>query len=215
MDSQLNSLDNDFHVTNDPTMAQLNQIEKWLIAEQNKSGEGFYCNWNVVQSAFQKKEMMTISHKKRTVGFVIWSISDKIAKIDIAEIKPNYRKKGAGRQLIEGLFTLFTTNNILVVDLQCAPPSSEGFWRNLGFSDFPDSSPRKNEIHRRQNVMLYKVLKAHHPTSNTLETNETIELWNDEPFKFKIGDPPSHIWNLEFAEGTRKTDQPNCTSSKI
>ena len=128
-------------VSFNPTKKQLIEIEGWLLRERSQTGEGFYCNRRIIKNSFSKNEMATISKTSKTVGFAIWNnIADFSVTIDIAEIKPRYRKKGLGEELISRLIDYLISLNIYVAYLECMPESSEFFWRHLGFIDFPISS---------------------------------------------------------------------------
>lgn len=197
-----------YQVSFSPTDKQVEEIEKWLIAERKKTGDGFYCNWNIIKSSFDKNELATISLNNKTIGFATWRLtSDKTARIEISEVKPTYRKKGFGRKLITELLKFLKDKNICVVDLQCSPETSEPIWKRLGFVDFPDR-PDKYNFNSDTNKKLYTILTEHLQTSSVQDTNETIELWNDEPYRTNENTPPTYIWNLEFIEGTRKLSKP-------
>jgi hypothetical protein len=75
------------------TLRMILEIKSWLIEEYDKTGEGFYCNWRVIQSSFNDKELVTINFNKRPIGFACWSIAKKIAVIEILEIEPQFRGK--------------------------------------------------------------------------------------------------------------------------
>lgn len=180
-----------------PTETQIAEIGKWLIEEQNMTGEGFYCNWDSIIYSFNKNKAVVISIDKKTIGFATWKYSyDFTATIDIVEIKPTHRKKGFGKVLILQLFKYFKDKNIFVVDLQCAPASSEKTWKHLGFNSFPDNGEDGNK-------QLYQILIPSSKTITFNDENEFIELWNNEPCY-----EPTWTWKLEFKEGTRNLIKP-------
>lgn len=202
-----NSTDS-FQVTFSPTEKQLGEIEKWLIAERQKTGEGFNCNWNNIASSFKNNELSTISINNKTIGFAAWSLTtDRIARIEIAEVKPTQRKKGIGKELINQLLNYLKDKGVCVVDLQCSPDSSEPVWKHLGFVEFPDR-PDNDHFSSEGNKMLYIILTEHLQTSSVQCANETIELWNDEPCMINKTTPPTYSWNIEFINGTRKLSKP-------
>ena len=197
-----------FHVSFSPTDKQVGEIEKWLIAERKKTGDGFYCNWDIIKSSFDKNELATISLKTKTVGFATWRLTtDKTARIEIAEVKPTHRKKGIGKKLTTELLNFLQDKNIFVVDLQCSPETSEPVWKRLGFVEFPDP-PENYNFNYDGNKKLFSILTEHLQTSSVQHTDETIELWNDEPYTTDENTPPTYIWNLEFKNGTRKLSKP-------
>jgi len=187
-----------------PTKHQLTEIKKWLLDERNVTGEGFYCNWEIIESSFTKKKLATISVDDKTIGFITWyNYPDYTSRIDITEIKPTHRSKGLGQMLISKLLEKLILQNIYAVKLECAPSSSELFWRHLGFIDFPEHKFLWN----KENKELYKILVPHLESQKVINTGECIELWNDESF----GNQSLNFtwkWQLLFKEGTRELVRP-------
>lgn len=187
-----------------PTNDQLAEIKKWLIEEEKRTGDGFYCNWEIIESSFAKKNLATISQDEKTIGFITWyNNSNHTSRIDIIEIKPTHRSKGLGKILISKLLEKLRSKIIYAVKLECAPSYSEPIWRHLGFIDFPEH----RFLWNRQNKELYKILIPHLETQKLINAVECIELWNDESFgnqslnsKWK--------WQLVFKEGTRELVRP-------
>lgn len=208
IDNEDISMTDNYEVTFSPTVNHLDEIEKWLIEEDKESNEGFYCNWDAIKSSFDKRELTTISLNDKTVGFATWRLTtDNTARIEIAEIKPSERGKGIGKMMIGQLIGFLEEKNIDVIDLQCAPARSEPFWKHLGFVEFP--APLNNHpFNANGNKKLYKILNDHLLPSSTRQNEETIELWNDEPYKTNEIKPPTYIWDLEFINGTRKLSKP-------
>ena len=197
-----------YQVTNSPTIKQVDEIEKWLIVERKKSGDGFYCNWETIKFSYVKNELVTISKNNKAIGFATWRLtSEKTARIEIVEVKPTYRKKGIGKKITTELFNFLKLKNIFVIDLQCSPVTSEPIWKRLGFLEFPDP-PENYNFSLSANKTLYTILTNHLHTNSTQVTNETIELWNNEPYTKNENTPPTYIWNIEFIDGTRKLLKP-------
>jgi len=208
MTTEIKNIIDSYQVTFSPTDKQVSEIEKWLIAERQKTGEGFYCNWNIIKSSFGKNELATILLNNKTIGFATWGLTtNKTARIEIIEIKPTHRKKGIGKKLTTQLLNFLIDKDVCVVDLQCSPETSEPVWKRLGFVEFPDQ-PENYNFNSDDNKKLYTILKEHLQTSSVQSADETIELWNDEPYKTNENTPPTYIWNLEFIEGTRKLLKP-------
>lgn len=204
----INEIFNDsYEVTFSPTDKQVGEIEKWLIEERQKTGDGFYCNWNTIKSSYENNELVAISFYNKTVGFATWRITtEKTAKIETAEAKPPHRKKGIGKELTTQLLHFLRGKGVCVVDLQCSPESSEPIWKRLGFLDFPDP-PENYNFNLGENKKLYKILTEHLHTSSFQSSAESIELWNDEPYRTNEK-TPTYVWNLEFIHGTRKLSAP-------
>ena len=56
----------------DPSIDQLCEIENWLRQEEDKYGQGFYCNWNIIERNFNKKQMVIILKGDKAIGFASW-----------------------------------------------------------------------------------------------------------------------------------------------
>jgi hypothetical protein len=185
-----------------PTRNQIDEMESWLIEERNLTGDGFYCNWNIIISSFKEKKLAIILEDNQTVGFVTWdSYTEFTATIEITEIKPTHRNKGLCKQLISQLEQRLISKCICVIKLQCAPSSSEPIWLHLGFVDFP-----KHAKWNRGNRELYKVLVPHLEPRNIV-VNEYIELWDDEPYRTQEVNS-TWKWELIFKNGTRELEKP-------
>lgn len=208
MTTEIQNATTNYQVTFSPTDKQVGEIEKWLIAERQKTGDGFYCNWNIIKSSFDKNELATISLNNKTIGFATWRLyTDKTARIEITEVKPTYRKKGIGKKLTTHLLNFLKNKGVCVVDLQCSPDTSERVWKRLGFVEFPEP-PENYNFNSNDNKKLYSILTEHLQTASVQSADETIELWNDEPYTTDENTPPTYIWNIEFIDGTRKLSKP-------
>lgn len=193
-------------ISEKPTKKQLAEIEKWLIEERNLTGDGFYCNWEIIKSSHKNDKILTISASNTTVGFATWSItSDHTATIEIVEIHPNYRKKGLCKYLISYLFKLLIDKSIYVVSLECSPISSEPFWRHLEFIDFPE----ENIFGYWNNgcKKLYKILTPYSQETTIIDDSEFIQLWDNEPNRSR-DIKPTWSWKLEFKNGSTELINP-------
>lgn len=209
MNRRLHDARGDYEITFSPTDMQFADVERWLASESKEMDSGFYCNWNVIQSSFHKNELAIALWDGLTVGFATWTIStDKTARIEIEEIKPSHRGRGIGKRLTHDLLDHLATKGIFVVDLECAPSESEQFWKNVGFLEFPDP-PEKYKYGFTSNKRLYTIIVDNLRESNTVgDSDEMIELWNDESYRIKPGMLPTYVWQLEFVGTTRNLPKP-------
>lgn len=182
-----------------PSKKHLDNIEEWLIEEDNKSNEGFYHHWSMISNAFDEKRLIIITKNDYAIGFVIYNIFDLTAKIDIAEIKPIERKKGIAKKLINGTLEYFKAKGILVTELFCSPENSEPFWKKVGFINFPKT-------------INYGQIKMYRPTITCLDrrisatTNKNvIQLWESHNTEKEL---PKYVWELEFENQTKKLIKP-------
>lgn len=183
------------------------EIERWLLAENEKTGKGFYCNLSSIKSSYGKNELVIISSNDKPIGFATWRhITEKTAEIVIAEVELNYRGKGIGKKLVTELLKFLNDKGIWVVHLQCAPEESEPIWKALGFLEFPDPLENYN-FNTGGNKKLFKILNTYLATSSGQFGNVTIELWNDEPHTTD-DTIPSYTWSVIILDGTGKLATP-------
>ena len=179
-----------------PPLKSLNEIEEWLIDEDKKTKQGFYCNWKIIKKSFEEKNFAVISVNNSAVGFITWNESELVGTIDICEIKPTERGKGYLKILFTEVCAFFLKKNIVALSLECAPASSEVVWRKLGFIEFPEM-PKLGIYSDYGNKKLYKVLISNvYENEEIIEGSETIELWNVEPH---ANDSIAPIWKAQIS----------------
>ena len=188
-----------------PTKNHLKQIKNWLIAEHHKTGEGFYCNWNIIESSYKREELCCITSNNVAIGFAAWGRNEPIAHLDIVEVHPDLRRKGFGKTLVEGCFNHFRNLGLLVVDLECQPPTSEPVWRCLGFYDFPEFERFSSNY--SDSVNLYRPLITHLEANTQSEAIEVVELWDKEPYPARDLEPV-WTWSILRQENTQKLISP-------
>ena len=193
-------------VTFKPTSNQIEEIKDWLIDEEKKYKEGFFCNWDSIQHSFDDAKIAVLTCNKNSIGFITWFEWEKVTRIQIAEIRPGYRQKGLGKFLSEKLFERLSKRGFIVLDLHCQPSSSEKVWKKLGFKRFPEAKDfeRENSASGRH---LYKILVPHLKPTKSLALKESIELWYEEPHLART-EHAQLKWHPKFQKGTRNLIQP-------
>lgn len=176
-------------INTSPTSADLGQIEIWLKAEFDSTTEGFYCNWETVQQAFQNDGLITYSSGDSIIGFICWSDYDTIyVDLDIMEIHPNFRGEGHGSQFYNLVEAYFKEYDYLVIKLFCSPASSELFWKKMHFIKFPDRGYTENPLtYYKPFIKVNQVQKE--------KSKNRVELWNKEPYLVS-NQEPTWIWNI-------------------
>lgn len=192
----------------EPTYTQLIEIENWLRIESQNTGEGFYCNWNIIKTSFQNNKLVVISYRKKVVGFLTFQDynNDKCIKIEIAEVKNTYRNKGVGKRLINEFLAQFRNKGFLVAILDCCPNTSKPIWKKIGFYEYPERIEQYSYLSIEPKP-LYRILTNCLEPNVPQKTNEQIELWNKEHFSAMTSES-KQIWEIEFIQGTRKLIKP-------
>lgn len=173
-----------------PTQLDLRKIEEWLIEEEKASNEGFYCNWTIIENAFNNNTLVTLDFQNSPIGFIVWSKGEIYAEIDILEIKPEYRRRGVGKLFFEEISKYFKQKGFLAIELFCSPRESEPFWKNMGFIKFP------NRGYSESDLTYFKPLIRVQPNSENELTDNKIELWDVEPYQ-KNNSIPKWTWYIE------------------
>ena len=133
-----------------PIQQHIDEIKDWLMEEDKVSGTGFFCNWSSITESFSAGKLAVLVYKQKAIGFMSWFEWEKVARLQLAEIKPANRKQGFGRYLAEALFAKLLRKGFAVLDLHCQPAASEKVWKRLGFMRFPEAADfqRENDENR-------------------------------------------------------------------
>jgi hypothetical protein len=193
-------------ITFSPNTQQMKSIEQWLKREYVKHNEGFYSNWNSIKISVTKNQVAVLLLEDKPIGFIVWDYSsDLTAIIEIINIKLDRKGSGFGKFLLEKLLAHFTEQGMYAIEVECISEDSEAFARRLGFTDFPEKLEKLYS--GSGNKQLYKLLLPSLASGVTLDFQETIEVWDDEPFRAKHNGP-TWIWFVRFKDGTRKLVEP-------
>src|SRR5690606_24233063 len=161
-----------------PDFKQFEEIKNWLIEEYEKSNQGFYCNWNIIENAFKQNRLFTFEFEGKNIGFLCWFDLDSYVVIDIMEIHPEFRNKKLGREFYYKAEEYFQIKNYKAIKLFCAPKESEHFWKKMKFRKFPNIGYSDPEL------TYYKpLIKINELTFEDCENK--LELWNLEPYQIK------------------------------
>lgn len=200
---------NDVIVSFEPNFNQLNNIKDWLLIEDQKERyAGFYCNWhNSVEFSISRKEIAIILLNGQPIGFLTWLGDEKVIKIQIAEIKPGFRKMGYGRLLTDSVLNKLQHRGCMVAYLHCQPAKSERAWKKIGFKRYPNLPDFVNYNDEEQGRHLYRILVSSAKASKSNEANEVISLWAVERYQADRFSP-KWFWELTFEGDTRKLNDP-------
>ncbi|WP_339812235.1 GNAT family N-acetyltransferase [uncultured Imperialibacter sp.] len=174
-----------------PKALELELVRSWLIEERNHFNEGFYCNWGIIEKAFNNKEFITLNHANYPIGFAVYSKSELYVEIEILEVKRNFRRKGIGQQFILKLESYFKSKGHVAFKLFCSPKESQGFWEKNGFVKFPRRGYTESDL-----TYFKPLVEIEKPTDSTNLTNK-LELWNAEPYEIK-NNAPQWTWKIDM-----------------
>ncbi|MBD1365363.1 GNAT family N-acetyltransferase [Mucilaginibacter sp. ZT4R22] len=180
----------------DPTKEHLAQIESWLIEEDMNNKNGFYCTWIIIVDYFEKNRIGVLLLNDWAIGFITWSESTKMARIEIAEVHPGHRKKSYGGFMLKSLVEALKPKGIAVLDLHCQPASSEKVWKKLGFKKFPDV-PGFDKENSLKDPHLYRIIVAHLKPAKAPTSKNLLILWSVEPYQADR-EQPRWVWDVTF-----------------
>lgn len=160
-----------------PTRQDLTGIKEWLEEERLKEGHSFICNWRVIEELFIDSKAFCLRLNGQPVGFVVWenAVSNKVVELLIAAVKPEIRRQGHGGELARQALSLLRLRGIRVVQVECMPPQSEGFWRHHGFVDFPEEYYPGQKT---RSVRLFRSLADGVQPMSTNSRHVRMQLWH-------------------------------------
>lgn len=186
-----------YNIIFNPTVDHLQELECWLKAEEVETNEGFYCNWHIIRNSFEKNDLVILEYHNLAIGLLVYTVSELTVKIDIAEIKPDFRGRGLGRFFVDGFLDVMAKRNILVAELYCKPLAAEPIWKKLSFLNFP-------KFPNESRVRMYRVLvPALKPEQHLNNSDGLIELWNDEPY-LAMNQPPVWQWVIKYKPNSQE-----------
>lgn len=188
------------------TAKHLKNIKSWLIAEEKTGNKGFFCNWNVIEQSFNNKKIGVILEENKVIGFITWFDRDRITTIEIAEIRPGFRRMGYGRKLAQALFDNLQKQGVTALTLHCQPAESEKVWKRMDFKRYP-SVPDFGDYNSEKGKWLYKILIPFIKPTKSIKGKESIELWSVEPYQIERVSP-EWKWHPKFKKGTRTLIKP-------
>jgi hypothetical protein len=192
-------------VSFNPTQDHLSQIHAWLTNELKETGEGYKKNWGIILKANERNCMAILLEKNLAVGFAIWYELELQVRLDIFCIQMNRRKEGLGIFFLDKLMSEFVTKQKYAIELQCAPPTSETYWRKHGFTDLS----YQTSVAIGQNRWLYRNIVPSAERSPIENLGDFIALWDYEPSIVKIHHiQPKWTWKIEPEDSSNVLNKP-------
>lgn len=108
-------------------------IEAWLPTDRR--GDTLAVNWDLTKRVY-KEDGMLVWEDAATQEPVAYFWGSLNSTSSILEVHPARRRDGIGRAFVEYLLEQSRADGELLLEIEAAPPSSEPFWRTMGF-EFP------------------------------------------------------------------------------
>lgn len=116
------------------TKRDLTALLPLLEQEHVRNGGGFWCNRDLIQQS-QGESLWVIRLHGEAVAFAVGHYGD-----GIMWVREDCRRKGCGSALVAAMLERAHRNNVNVLNIECAPPSSWEFWQRQGFQRYGDLS---------------------------------------------------------------------------
>jgi GNAT superfamily N-acetyltransferase len=123
--------------------ADLLKICVWIEQEHNDGIDGsFFNNYNLIESGQQSGSLLVLVRGDDSLPLA-FCLGDN--NIDILAVKADYRGRGLGRQLAQYFIDLARQRDVIGLHGECAPPTSMGFWKSMGYISVPSPSGGDNK----------------------------------------------------------------------
>lgn len=188
-----------------PTKTQLHKLRAWLKQEYKQTGEGFICNWDVIDTCWREKTLFCAQTKGEASALCAWHQVGFLARLDIVTVNPELRRAGIGRWLVEETLKQLEKKGLIVVEVECQPRTSEPFWRNLGFSDDFVDVRKKAELAYHKIELTKKLIRTRPTSVNDDCDDGVLQLWDAVPRdvngpsvwrQWNLGAPIQRSWTL-------------------
>jgi hypothetical protein len=179
-------------ITSNPTKDHINQIQQWLKEEESQKINFFHNAFASIKRAFDENKLICVVVKNIAIGFIVYEINNKTAKIIIANIKTEFKGNHYGKIAFNELETILKKKGILVIELECSTENVKKIWKKLNFIEL-------NKIinYSSFNKILYLyniIVEEEKPIISKSDKGIYIELYCKDPIK--KDDIPDYVWNI-------------------
>ncbi|KQY66909.1 hypothetical protein ASD52_09695 [Ensifer sp. Root142] len=161
-------------VTRKATAEDLADVKRWLERERRETGEGFFCNWGVIEAIYEEDMLDVLAIGSETVAFV----ADGRRGPDIVEVRPDLRGKGLGRRAAEHALQRAYDRGNAVVRIECAPHTSIPFWQTMGFTMLVDPDGVQRSAYAYKKLTRKFDMPSGEPISFAIRLYPEQREWN-------------------------------------
>ena len=137
--------------------ADLELIRNWLFGQPPEI-ESLKANWSLTRQAHLDGDLWVYEDlgNKSPIAYFWGGLNTTSSIIDIQH---GWRRKGIGRQIVLYLEHRSCVEGNSLLEIECAPESSEGFWKKMGFET----------VSTRGKLIARKALEIWHDLSSSAE----------------------------------------------
>lgn len=127
------------------TVNDLPELLGWLKEEQDRTGEGFYCNRSVIEKCIAEGDGLCAVQMEGIVGFAVFQVLGECGALHIIETHPSARRQGIGSRLLQAAINVFRDRGLLYIEVECTSAEGEALCRAGGFEDYVDPRNYRSE----------------------------------------------------------------------
>ena len=120
------------------TKRELPQVLSWLKQEDAETGEGFYCNRDVIARSFLAGSALCTLLDGQVVGFAVYYLALPGSGVSIVEVRPQCRKRGVGAHTLSAAVQRLKSLGAEYVHAECTSTEGEALCRAHGFQTYVD-----------------------------------------------------------------------------
>jgi GNAT superfamily N-acetyltransferase len=124
---------------------ELREVLDWLREEHASTGEGFYCNRNVIAKSFTDGSAICAISKGQVVAFSVYYVSPPCSGISIIEVHPRFRRQGIGALVMAHTIQFLKDRGAEYIDAECTSPEGEALCRAHDFQTYIDPRNYRSE----------------------------------------------------------------------
>jgi len=164
------------------TQSDMDAIEVWLKDEHERSIEDcFFCNLPEIRHAYSQGRLLVL-HDPESGEPIAFDANG------ILEVRHDKRGKGYGKQLVEYCIEKAREGDRCVLRIQCAPSSSKGFWKKMGFTLYSEARP---ECPPEKMDCAFMLLEKQHPLSGP---KVPVIIYVCDECDNPLGEYPLSLW---------------------
>lgn len=165
----------EIQLSRNPSITNLNQIQCWLVEENEKYENGFIGNWSAIKQSFQDNMLFIALNGDKAIGYIAVKAFDFIAHINILNVQEKFKGQGIGQKLYNYCESILIREGFLATELISEPKASETFWKKMGYRRIDD------QLNYSGFNLFYKYIKpAKEIWNGTRKPQNRIEISTDE-----------------------------------
>jgi GNAT superfamily N-acetyltransferase len=120
----------------------LRQVLQWLRRDYESTGEGFYCNPEIIEEWFHEGKAVCALSNEHAVAFATFNLYPPGSKVSIVEVDPQHRCQGIGTRLMRDLLRRLKRQGATYANAECTSAEGEALCVKVGFRPIAPNARR-------------------------------------------------------------------------